>query len=74
MPATDPIDQRCSPSEFLDLPDYLLVWVGTPNDVQRPHLGIPETAVSAEGGVTVQSELLSNRVPFCFQNQGKRRP
>lgn len=47
MPATDPVNQRSGPSEFLDLSVYLLIWVGTPNDVQRPHFGISETVASA---------------------------
>lgn len=37
IPTTNPIDRSRDPGKFLDLSFYLLLWVGTPNDVQRPH-------------------------------------
>jgi len=72
VPTANPVNRRDGPGEFLDLSFHLLVYVGTPNDVQRPHLGISETMGSAAGDVTVWPELLSNRIPFGFQNQGER--
>ena len=47
MPATDPINQGSDPSELLDLSIYLLIRIGTPNDVQGPHFGVPKTAALA---------------------------
>jgi len=72
VPTANSINRRNGPGKFLNLSFHLLIWVGTPNDVQGPHFGISETMGSVEGGVTVRPELLSNRIPLIFQNQGKR--
>ena len=72
-PTANSINYSSDPSEFLDLSGYLLMWVWTPDDIQRPHFGISENNLISGVKFGVRPGLLSDRVCSRFHNHRKRR-
>lgn len=66
IPTANPVDNGRTPGKFLDLSFYLLIRIGAPNDIQRPHFRIPETMTSVVGVVTVRLEVTFELCPLSF--------